>query len=215
MPGLEVFKSRLYVFLFGLAFFVLLSAVIVFGFYRYQFSGGISSDGSDWSTFGTYVGGVLGPIISFAALLGLLVTAKLQRDVFVLQQQQYNDLAKQQLESANAQSRQLQIATDTLEHGRVNSYKSMVIQMLQHRVDIHNQSASAADEKIQVIWREFGKTPEHIDMERITELASSRDENKRQAAKIARMILTLALREHPTVSAFRDDVAAALEPDEG
>lgn len=212
----EVKKPLPYVqVLVGLVAIVVLVIVVAFYFYRSVFSGGLSTNANDWSVFGTYIGGVLGPVISFVALVGLLVTADLQRNAFMLQKKQYEDLAKQQLDGAAAQSRQLEIATAALEHSRINSYKTMVLQMLQHRIDIHNQAAIGMDEKMQVLFREFLGKPELIDMGKISELAAARDENKRQARKLSGMVLTLALREHPSVTAFKADVAAALGPEEG
>ncbi len=214
MKEVKAGRSASYLwFLAALVGFVLFSTFLVLYFYRSVFSGEISANANDWSVFGTYVGGVLGPVISFVALIGLLVTAKLQRDTFLLQERQYFDIAQQQVESTNAQKHQIEIATATLEYGRVNNYKAMVLQVLQHRVDIHNQAVSTINEKMYTLTRLFMDEPKLCDSLKIDDLASSRDEHQLQANKVAGMVLALALEEHASVHAFKIAVLAALKPD--
>ena len=50
----------------------------VFLFYFINFSGDISSSHEKWGTFGDFVGGTLNPILSFLALIALLLTVILQ-----------------------------------------------------------------------------------------------------------------------------------------
>lgn len=51
----------------------------VWFFYATQFSGTLSSSQDKWGQFGDYFGGVLNPILSFCALLGLLFTLQSQQ----------------------------------------------------------------------------------------------------------------------------------------
>ncbi|WP_284451692.1 putative phage abortive infection protein [Methylophaga thalassica] len=52
--------------------------VIVFVFYFMNFSGPLSSEHDRWGTFGDFVGGTLNPILSFFALIAILLTIILQ-----------------------------------------------------------------------------------------------------------------------------------------
>jgi len=52
--------------------------VTVFVFYFMNFSGSLSSEHERWGTFGDFVGGTLNPILSFFALIALLLTIILQ-----------------------------------------------------------------------------------------------------------------------------------------
>lgn len=64
-----------------LTFVLYLSVVpIVFVplFYRMNFEGGFSSQQGDWADFGSYVGGSLGPILSFVSILIVLWALKSQ-----------------------------------------------------------------------------------------------------------------------------------------
>jgi hypothetical protein len=57
-----------------LAAIVSLLLVVVFTLYRVKFPGGLSYDPSDWITFGTCIGGTLGPAFSLLAFWGLIYT---------------------------------------------------------------------------------------------------------------------------------------------
>lgn len=58
------------------------AATLAFGIYFYKFAPGhwfeLSPSRDDWSAFGTFVGGVLGPYFSFLAFIGVILTVVLQ-----------------------------------------------------------------------------------------------------------------------------------------
>lgn len=67
----KVLRSSLYI--------ALIASVIVLVIYFYRFNGPLSSKPEDWSSFGGYVGGVLGPLYAFLAFIGLLETLRQSR----------------------------------------------------------------------------------------------------------------------------------------
>ncbi|MBK5437966.1 hypothetical protein JFV30_14390 [Pseudomonas sp. TH32] len=56
--------------------------------YRQEFSGGYSSKSADWSAFGSYMGGVLGPLVSFLTLVAVVRTVYLQRELLSAQREE-------------------------------------------------------------------------------------------------------------------------------
>lgn len=80
--------------------------VVVFFIYRYQFGGGYSALASDWSSFGGFFGGVLGPFVSLLALISLLVTMYFQKETVRLQSEQVN-LVFSQVESSKVDSQKV------------------------------------------------------------------------------------------------------------
>lgn len=56
----------------------LISALAIILAYVFTFKGGLSSDHQRWSEFGAFVGGTVGPLISFFAFFALLLTLILQ-----------------------------------------------------------------------------------------------------------------------------------------
>ncbi|MGY2438417.1 putative phage abortive infection protein [Pseudomonas sp. SDO52101_S400] len=51
---------------------------VVFTFYFMEFNGKLSSQNTDWGTFGDFIGGTLNPLLSFLGLIALLLTIVLQ-----------------------------------------------------------------------------------------------------------------------------------------
>src|SRR5207248_1879515 len=54
-------------------------AALVVGVYAFRFGDHLSADHERWGQFGEYLGGVLGPLLSFLALLAVVGTLQLQR----------------------------------------------------------------------------------------------------------------------------------------
>jgi len=63
----------------GLLIGVVLMAFAAVALYLYQFHGHFAQDQGTWGQFGDYIGGVLNPLVSSIALLGLLLTVLMQR----------------------------------------------------------------------------------------------------------------------------------------
>jgi uncharacterized membrane protein len=67
-------------------FIGLASVLIVAGFYFWKFPNELSSQHITWGEFGSYFGGALGPVLSFLALIGVLLTLHMQNEQLVDQQ---------------------------------------------------------------------------------------------------------------------------------
>ncbi len=90
----------------GVAFAVVCAAALV---YRHYFGTTVSTSSSEWNNFGTFFGGLLGPILSMLAFFALVYT-------IFLQEQQLS-LARSTLRAADADKemtrKQLEAAVDT------------------------------------------------------------------------------------------------------
>ncbi|ENP8357852.1 hypothetical protein ACEI14_004483 [Vibrio alginolyticus] len=62
--------------------------VIVFALYTWHFPGGLSTDHTRWAEFGSYFGGVLGPVLVFFSFLFLARQIELQRSEMKLSAQE-------------------------------------------------------------------------------------------------------------------------------
>lgn len=58
--------------------FILLIIIVVLGLYFYKFNNGLSSNASDWSAFGSYIGGALGSALTLITLIIVIQTYVLQ-----------------------------------------------------------------------------------------------------------------------------------------
>lgn len=69
----------------GLALAAVVSCAVSLLFYVYQFGTlKLSVDHSAWASFGSYIGGVLSPILAFVSVIGLLITIQQQRSAAAL-----------------------------------------------------------------------------------------------------------------------------------
>lgn len=95
---------------------ILLSLVAAIWVYRSKFGGGFSQNSSDWSDFGSYMGGVFGPLVSFVTLLAVLKTVYLQRELLDVQQEEFERMNGLQRKTFNSQKNQMKSAAkDALE----------------------------------------------------------------------------------------------------
>lgn len=83
--------------------------VMVFGFYFMNFNSELSTDQNIWGVFGDFIGGTLNPILSFLALIALLLTVVLQSKQLELSRRELQETKEAMQESAKAQQK-MQIA---------------------------------------------------------------------------------------------------------
>lgn len=74
----EFIRRNIWIILALIILIAVISIIIVSLFYISYFNGGISIEHERWGTLGDFVGGILNPILSFLALIALLVTIILQ-----------------------------------------------------------------------------------------------------------------------------------------
>ncbi|MGX1203792.1 hypothetical protein [Marinobacter sp. MBR-105] len=116
----------------------------VFIFYFINFDGGLSSDHTRWGTFGDFVGGILSPILSFSALIALLLT-------IVLQSRQL-EISKNELEATRQELARSAAAQEKAEKAQLKQAKA---QEIAARIAAINQLLQLEDEVIRQIssWK--------------------------------------------------------------
>ena len=112
------------VLIIGLIFiFVLL--VCLLWFYFNVFDGDVSRKADSWSAFGSFFGGVFGPVISLVTLFALLRTIQLQKDLLVAQRSEFESMGAMQ--------------TDQLKTSKLSDYKSHQLQLLYQQISMFEQ----------------------------------------------------------------------------
>ncbi|MCS4282417.1 hypothetical protein M2396_000682 [Pseudomonas sp. BIGb0278] len=112
-------ESRDYKLVLALGVLALTALFTVFYAYRTQFPGDFSTESGDWSDFGSYFGGVLGPIVSVLTLITVFKTVLLQREMIRIQ----DDTFRSQVSQAAS------LAADA-QKARVDNRKSVVMDMI-------------------------------------------------------------------------------------
>lgn len=77
MPKVQLPRRRRVISLTAVIFaLALISLLVAIGVYRWQFGSSLSHASDEWARFGEYLGGVLSPLFSLFALVGVLWTVK-------------------------------------------------------------------------------------------------------------------------------------------
>ncbi|EHU4945743.1 hypothetical protein KY897_004208 [Vibrio vulnificus] len=97
---------------------VIIILLMVFFIYRSEFKGGFSGTASDWGSFGSYFGGVAGPIVGLFSLVAVLITIKLQATLIDSQRSEFIKLHKLQSDTLEQTRIQVDLQKDSLEQTR-------------------------------------------------------------------------------------------------
>jgi len=131
MKKLDVgFKYRDLSWLNLLVVVVVLVMLISIALYRYQFGGVLAVNSSEWSNFGSYIGGVLGPLVSLATLLVVLKTVYMQREMLNTQRVEFETMLDLQRVAAGKQDEQLAQAKFEANRVRVQAYQATILNTL-------------------------------------------------------------------------------------
>lgn len=109
---------------------VVVSVVLAMVVYRQAFSSELSIEPNNWSAFGSYVGGVFGPLISFLTLLAILKTIGLQKELLDTQRTEFETMQALQVKAIEAQLSQIR-STDAesarrlIEESRVSALRAL------------------------------------------------------------------------------------------
>lgn len=107
------------------------TTLVVVGVYVAQFRGSLSEQPEAWGQFGDYVGGVLNPVLSFLALIALLLTIVLQSRGLRASQKELKNSTTELRNSASA----LRAQNESL---RKQTYETAFFQLLRFHNDIVN-----------------------------------------------------------------------------
>lgn len=121
-------RKNLLSFWFALVSIVVFSGITSIYAYLNIFSGEFSTESSEWSDFGGYIGGVLGPLISFCTLLAVLKTVYLQRELLDAQKSEFIAIGK-------LQEDQLVLAKSDSSKNEIRAYQTSQINLLEMFVE--------------------------------------------------------------------------------
>lgn len=123
-------------------------AIFASYYYWTMFGSQLSSNSADWSAFGSYFGGVFGPLISFCTLLAVLKTVYLQRELLDAQKDEFRAINNLQSESLAAQSEQLNLAKTESRQTEIQSYQTSQINLIEMFIEHQRRIAESLEEHI-------------------------------------------------------------------
>ncbi|QXI24656.1 hypothetical protein HU724_010385 [Pseudomonas iranensis] len=190
---------------------ILVIALVISGiFYFWVFRYGLSSNPDNWSAFGSFFGGIFGPLISAVTLVALLKTISLQREVIDTQREEYRKLQKQQEFSLSEQQQQTELARMALMSARVADYRAGILQMLEQQCNYQHSAANAYSGRINTSLSMLGPlakmedSPENIKaVSDLKVLAERMGESEKSAQEISKLSMRLAIKEFETVDELK------------
>lgn len=189
---------------------ILISLLIAVLFYRHAFSGPLSLSSNDWSAFGSFFGGIFGPLVAFITLIALLQTIRLQRKLLAIQQNEFKKLFDLQNETYKTQCKQLEQAEEQASTSYISSYQSTSLRMLEQQISL-NQSIierctkNSYDLIDRLALKKPGATQEQID-----KLLLQKEHSERIINELSQLVIKLSLQEYKSLDILKKDVAEGL-----
>ncbi|MEW5543558.1 hypothetical protein [Pseudomonas soli] len=176
--------------------------------YRIKFNGGLSSMSADWSSFGSYVGGVLGPIVSFLTLLAVIKTVALQRELLDSQRTEFAKMDVHQQAASTAQHQQLLAAKAELDATRAQAYLATQLQFLETlRAHYKREADGLGDVIVRLIDTNGFNAAAQIAAE---EPLSKKQIAEQKIADLIGLSLELTLKEYSTIEEIKKACAPKL-----
>lgn len=166
----------------GLVFLVVV-VLSVFVLYFSVFNDGLSKRPDSWSAFGSYLGGVLGPIVSLVTLLAILRTIGLQ-----LEQTEHFVNEGNQQRIAVYKSSQLQLLDQQ-------------INMFERMIDSYNQEAA----RVLELSKATGISQEHL-----RRMDKAIQETDSAVGKLLKLSVEVSLTEYESVDELRKKIVQEL-----
>lgn len=183
--------------------------------YWYMLDRNLSSNPNDWGAFGSYIGGVLGPAVSFVALIAVLKTISLQRAAAAVQQTQFTQMQEMQKEVIDAQNKQLELATQTAIDERVLAYKAAVMKVVEQQIAYYTNGVDIIDRKLHLFATlEDAATMAEL-KEKLLHLDDQRGIAERRVKGLQDFVMTFMLKQHRSTDEIqievRNELAAAYK----
>ncbi|UXZ44529.1 hypothetical protein [Pseudomonas soli] len=198
---------------------VLVSVVAAVAFYRTSFDAGLSQSPDKWSAFGSYIGGVFGPLISFLTLLAILKTIGLQKDLLDTQRTEFEALHALQIKSNEAQLAQIKRSEDEAARRLIEESRISALQALNGYMDGVRSEYERKRSQFDVLyqWMIDGKAATSKE-----DVAAITEKLKLYEKKLALMMILygdVCFGEFPTVENLKktvnDGLADIWDPGEG
>jgi len=172
----------------------ILAVLIISAFlYLKVFNGSLSQDSSVWSAFGSFFGGLLGPLISLVTLLAVLRTVELQKQLLEIQQREFESLSSIQF-AANADS-------------KLAEYKSHQLQLLDQQITMFERMQDRYNQQAENMVASHRGAIRH-DIERLDSYIAR---TETAISKLVRLSIEVSLQEFESINELKIKMSSALE----
>ncbi len=189
---------------------ILVSFVIAIWAYRLKFGGALSDNSSDWSDFGSYIGGIFGPLVSFVTLLAVLKTVHLQRELLDAQREEFDRMNAVQQQTFDAQLVQNSSITEDAKRKRVSEFQSTVLQLLNQQISLQE----GIIESIEEYEKKILSNPNLGNHERMLATIHAAEEKSKPHSivkELSQLSVAVAMFEYNSVAQIRTIVVEKLD----
>lgn len=191
---------------------IIICAAAAVYYYRAQFDGGFSDESGDWSAFGSYVGGVFGPVISFVTLLAVLRTVYLQRQLLESQLKEFDRMNELQQKTFESQQAQLNRAAADAEQLQVSAAQDSAVKAVEMRMQMHERDFDRQHDMSFRYRNEFGALLNEVEhFERLQSIVEHRDRARASVDLLSKLALDISISRFSTVAEVRERLRLGME----
>lgn len=189
---------------------ILVSLVIAIWVYRTKFGGVLSDNSSDWSNFGSYMGGIFGPLVSFVTLLAVLKTVYLQRELLDAQSSEFDRMNVVQQQTFDAQITQNSSIAEDAKRKRVSDFQNTVLQLLNQQISLQERVVESIEQYEKQI---LSKPDLRAEARVLASMHAADDKSKalHVVKELSQLSVSVAMFEYNSVAHIRKVVVEKLD----
>jgi hypothetical protein len=190
-------------FLFVSTVSILIAFVFAIYFYRLKFGGELSGNSSDWSNFGSYIGGVFGPLVSFVTLIAVLKTVYLQRELLDVQRNEFKSMQNLQRETLDSQIEQFKQAAESARQDQYHRTLEHLLSMIDRHSVLYGNMVDRLSGSLETLadWAFEGRP---VKKEQLVELAAKNERHKRTITGLTGLAIDLSQISFATIDELRE-----------
>lgn len=197
-------KRGLFSFWFLIVAAALLALAVTIYLYRFKFGGELSENSSDWSAFGTYIGGVFGPLVSFLTLLAVLKTVYLQRELLDAQREEFDRMNSLQLEAFESQQVQIARSDRDALTLQVSAAQESAVRLVEIRINMHERDFDRQYDMSFRFREEFGDNMSEDNFNKLQKMIDHRDRARESVDLLSKVALDIGIANFSSVAGVRD-----------
>lgn len=189
---------------------LLVSVAVALFYYRKAFGSGLSSAADNWSAFGSFIGGIFGPLISFLTLLAILKTIGLQKELLETQRSEFEAMQNLQTRTLESQLEQIERSNFEQERRLVEEARLNLLKILENYSAGLQKECDTRRQGINILlqWSMEGR---NVDPEKIEKVRSKISQYEKQLAAFSVLYDSLCFGDYADVSAIKSHYKSEME----
>ncbi|WP_460152789.1 hypothetical protein [Pseudomonas sp. S2_B07] len=183
---------------------ILIAFAIAIYIYRYKFGGSLSGQSSDWSNFGSYVGGVFGPLVSFVTLLAVLKTVFLQRELLDAQGVEFERMHQLQRDTFDSQQIQINNTMQQANADAIERARLAILQLIDRWIQMVEKKLDRSTAGLNHIGNWVVAGSDHVKPEQAQKLFDNNVELRATILALLGLYETISLADYFSIKDMRD-----------